>query len=169
LLGFSVTLAFRRSPVTGIEKHEIERRLEEIERISWETKRTVENIQRLVQRLVHRLLHPHHLTIKVTGELMAIEAGSQGTFIAQLEDNGNPVNLPVGSTFAWTADDTTATIAPSADSLSAVVTVTATDTATSITITATTTDPNGASVSGSVTVSIVPGVTHTFTVMVTQS
>ena len=100
---------------------------------------------------------------------MVIEAGSQGTFIAQLEDNGNPVNLPVGSTFAWTADDTAATIVPSADSLSAVVTVPATDTATSITITATTTDPNGASVSGSVTVSIVPGVTHTFTVMVTQA
>ena len=100
---------------------------------------------------------------------MAINAGSTGTFTAELEDNGTAIPLPAGSTFAWSSDDTNATLVPAADSLSVVVTVPATDTATSITVTAATTAPDGSTVSGSVTVPITPGVTHTFTVLVSQT
>lgn len=100
---------------------------------------------------------------------MAISVGTTGTFTAQLEDNGNPISLPSGSTFAWTSDDTNATLAPSADSTSVVVTVPATDTATSVTVTAGTTAPNGSTVYGSVTVPITPGVTHTYTILVSQT
>ena len=99
---------------------------------------------------------------------MAISQGATGTFAAQLEDNGNPIPLPSGSTFSWSADDTAATLAPSADTLSVVVTVPADDAATSITVTASTTAPDGSTVSGSVTVPIIPGVSHVFTVAVTQ-
>ena len=100
---------------------------------------------------------------------MAITAGATGTFSAQLEDNGNPIPLPSGSTFAWTSDDPNAQLAPSEDSLSVVVTVPSTDTVTSITVTAATVDPTGATVQGSVTVPVVPGEVHVFTVTVAQT
>lgn len=99
---------------------------------------------------------------------MATEAGKSGTFLAQLEDNGNPIPLPDGSTFGWQTDLPEATIVPSDDTLTAVITVPDTTTATSITVTASTTAPDGTPASGSVTVPIVPGVPHTFTVSVTQ-
>jgi hypothetical protein len=129
-------------------------------------------LERENRHLLHRILKHLHIstfTIKVTLEnKMAISVGTTGTFTAQLEDNGNPISLPSGSTFAWSADDTNAALAPSADSTSVVVTVPATDTATSITVTASTTAPDGSTVSGSVTVPITPGVAHTFTVLVSQ-
>lgn len=100
---------------------------------------------------------------------MAITVGATGTFSAQLEDNGNPIPLPSGSTFAWSTSDASATLAPSADTTSVVVTVPATDTATSITVTAETVAPDGNKVPGSVTVPVIPNVTHTFTVKVTQT
>ncbi len=134
--------------------------------------REILEMERGNRRLLHRILRHlglNHFTVAVSGDVMAINAGSTGTFTAELEDNGNAIPLPVGSTFAWTADDTNATLAPSADSLSVVVTVPATDTATSITVTASTTAPDGSTVSGSVTVPITPGVTHTFTVLVSQT
>ncbi len=111
----------------------------------------------------------HHYSISIRSSQMAISQGATGTFSAQLEDNGNPIPLPSGSTFAWSADDTNAQLAPSADTLSVVVTVPATDTATSITVTAETVAPDGNKVQGSVTVPIIPGVAHTFTVTVTQT
>lgn len=131
-------------------------------------------------KLLKRILHTdreilraiqslHHYSISVRSSQMAITQGATGTFAAQLEDNGNPISLPSGSTFAWTADDPNAVLAPSADSLSVVVSIPATDGATSITVTASTVDPNGQPVSGSVTVPIIPGVQHTFTVAVTQT
>ena len=121
-------------------------------------------------REIRRELKPHHhFTIRILGVPMAINAGSTGTFTAELEDNGIAIPLPAGSTFAWSADDTNAVLTPATDSLSVVVTVPASDTATSITVTAATTAPDGSTVSGSVTVPITPGVTHTFTVLVSQT
>lgn len=129
------------------------------------------DIRRELHDILHLLKHHHHrYSIRVTQEnsQMAISVGATGTFAAQLEDNGNPIPLPSGSTFAWSADDTNATLAPNADSTSVVVTIPATDTSTSITVTATTVAPDGNKVSGSLTVPIIPGVSHTFTVSVTQ-
>lgn len=119
--------------------------------------------------ILRELRSLHHYSISVRSNDMAISQGATGTFAAQLEDNGNPIPLPSGSTFAWSADDTNATLAPSADTLSVVVTVPATDTATSITVTAETVAPDGNKAQGSVTVPIIPGVAHTFTVTVTQT
>ena len=136
--------------------------------------REILELERGNRYLLHRILRHlglNHFTVKVSGGIMAINAGSTGTFTAELEDNGNVIPLPAGSTFAWSSDDTnwSTTLAPSADSTSVVVTVPATDTATSITVTASTTAPDGTTVSGSVTVPITPGVAHTFTVLVSQT
>ncbi len=158
---------------TTHELHEMIRKLEE------QTIELAEQDRRLweefsfLRRVIHRILEieesENHYTVKITGDTMAISVGSTGTFSAQLEDNGNPIPLPSGSTFAWSADDTNAQLAPSADTLSVVVTVPATDTATSTTVTAETIAPDGNKVQGSVTVPIIPGVSHTFTVTVTQT
>lgn len=121
-----------------------------------------------LRRIEKELQSLHHYSIHITGDSMAITVGATGTFSAQLEDNGNPISLPAGSTFTWSADDTNASLAPSADSTSVVVSVPATDASTSITVTASTVAPDGSTVQGSVTVPIIPGVAHTFTVSVTQ-
>lgn len=100
---------------------------------------------------------------------MAVVAGQGSDFGATLEDNGNPIGLPSGSTFAWSTDDPTDQIVPSADTTSATITVAATNTRPSITVTASTTAPDGSNVSGSVTTEIIPGtVPHTYTVTVSQ-
>ena len=128
-----------------------------------------ERENRHLLRRILKHLHISEFTIRITLEnQMAITIGSTGTFNAQLEDNGNPIPLPAGSTFAWSADDTNASLAPSADSNSVVVTVPASDTASAITVTASTTAPDGTTVTGSVTVPLIPNVAHTFTVAVTQ-
>ena len=96
-----------------------------------------------------------------------IQAGTSGTFAAVLNENGSPFALPSGSTFAWTADDASVVITPSADSTSAVVEVPAGDAGVSVTITATTT-VFGQTVSGSLTVPLNSS-PQTFTVVVTQT
>jgi hypothetical protein len=100
---------------------------------------------------------------------MAVEANQPAGFQALLEDNGNPIELPAGSTFAWSTDSDTDQIQPSDDTYTAKITVVdpPADRET-LTVTATTTDPDGNQVSGDVTVDIVPGVTHTYTVSVSQ-
>jgi len=137
--------------------------------LRWDFRLLQGEIRRILILIQRILNNEHHYTVKVTGAPMAITVGATGTFAAQLEDNGNPIPLPAGSTFAWTSDDSNAGITASSDTLTAVVSVPATDTATSITVTATTIDPDGKTVQGSVTVPIIPGVSHTFTVSVTQS
>ena len=100
-----------------------------------------------------------------------ITVGGQGTFVAQLLNNGVPMDLPAGSTWAWSDDDpnSTITLDPSDPTGGTVIiTVPASDTATQVTVTAATTDPNGAAVSGSLVVPIAPGVSI-FTVTVTQT
>jgi hypothetical protein len=134
--------------------------------------------ERLLTELVAEVRSLHHYSVYISRQrltqgdfLMAIGSitvGQTGTFAAQLEDNGSPIALPTGSTFAWTASDTTVTFETSADTLSTVVTVPAGDTGTSVTITASTTDPNGNPVAGSVTVAITPEAQQ-FTVTVTQT
>ena len=129
----------------------------------------LDRLQLLISlEILRELRSLHHYSISVRSSQMAISQGATGTFQAQLEDNGNPIPLPSGSTFAWTSDDANAQLAPSADTLSVVVTVPADDAATSITVTASTTAPDGSTVSGSVTVPIIPGVQHVFTVAVQQ-
>src|SRR5215469_4419862 len=122
-----------------------------------ELKAMIDRLEGRVDWLVEEIRHLRHqirelfefdeevnqFTVRITGDSMAITVGSTGTFTAQLEDNGNPIPLPAGSTFAWSADDTNASLAPSADTLSVVVSVPATDTATSITVTAETVAPDG--------------------------
>ena len=122
-----------------------------------------------LHRIEHEIQALHHYSIHIRSNQMAISQGATGTFAAQLEDNGNPIDLPSGSTFTWTTDDTNAVITPSADTLSATIAIAADDAATQIVVTATTVDPQGNPVAGSLTVPIIPGVAHTFTVQVTQT
>jgi hypothetical protein len=135
--------------------------------------------ERLLAVLVAEVRSLHHYSVSIflnttqlnQGDSLmigSITAGQTGTFAAQLADNGSPIALPAGSTFAWTASDTTVTFETSADTLSTVVTVPAGDTGTSVTITASTTDPSGNPVSGSLTVAITPEAQQ-FTVTVTQT
>ena len=72
-----------------------------------------ERENRHLLRRILKHLHISEFTIRITLENnMAITIGSTGTFNAQLEDNGNPIPLPAGSTFAWSADDTNASSGP---------------------------------------------------------
>lgn len=102
---------------------------------------------------------------------MAVQPGVGSGFAAVLEDNGNPISLPDGSTFAWSTDDPTDQIVVSPDTMSASITVSnpPADGRTTITVTADTTAPDGTDVSGEVTTDIVPAVEHTYTVTVTQT
>lgn len=124
----------------------------------------------ILRRIEHRL--EPRFTIRITQEsTMAIgniPAGSTGAFAAQLEDNGSPITLPSGSTFAWSASDATVTFATSADTTSTVATVPAGDPGTSVTITASTTAPDGTTASGTITVALTP-TPQQFSVSVTQT
>jgi hypothetical protein len=118
--------------------------------------------------IIIQLLSPHHYTVTVKELKMAdIPAGgAPGVFQAALNDNGTPIGLPAGATWNWTSNVPEAILTPTVDHVS--VSIPATSTATSITVTASTVDPNGKPVSGAITVPVVPGVVHNFTVTVTQ-
>jgi hypothetical protein len=100
-----------------------------------------------------------------------ITAGGQGSFTAQLLNNGVPISLPGGSSWSWSDDDPSSTITldpsdPTGGSV--IVTVPASDTAAQLTLSASTVDPTGATQTGSLVVPIAPGVSI-FTVTVTQT
>lgn len=101
---------------------------------------------------------------------MSVTAGVPSNFAAVLQDNGNAIALPSGSIFNWVTDDDTDQITVLVDDGSSVqITVTGANASrTQMTATADTTAPDGTDVSGSLTVDIIPGVTHTYTVSVSQ-
>lgn len=101
---------------------------------------------------------------------MAVQPGIASGFSATMEDNGNAIPLPPGSTFAWSTDDATDQISVSDDTTTATITVSdpPADGRTQLTATASAVAPDGNTVEGSVTVDIVPGVTHTYTITVSQ-
>lgn len=104
---------------------------------------------------------------------MSVTANTPSEFIAQMQDNGNPIDLPATSSFAWSTDDPTDTITPADPTDATVSTVLITvnnppASRTQLTATAEAADPTGADQSGSLTVDIIPGVTHTYTVSVSQ-
>lgn len=94
-----------------------------------------------------------------------INPGGIATFQAQLLDNGSAITAP--NPFTWTASDPSISLAPSADTTSAVATVPADTTLTSFEVTATTVDPTGASQSGSDSQTIIQP--QKFTVIVTRT
>jgi hypothetical protein len=97
---------------------------------------------------------------------MSVEAGGSAAFQATLQDNGNPIDAP--SPFTWSTEDPTDVIMVGAGSSTAKITVQANPARTTLTASASTTDPTGATQTGSVTIDVVPGVTHTYTVGVSQ-
>jgi hypothetical protein len=102
---------------------------------------------------------------------MAVTPGVASAFGATLQDNGNPIDLPPNSQWKFSTDDPTDVIQnQSQDGSVILVTVNppAGSTRNTLTVTADTTDPNGDDVSGSVTTDITPGVTHTYSVNVSQ-
>jgi hypothetical protein len=101
---------------------------------------------------------------------MAVSPGVAAGFAADMEDNGNPIDLPEGSSFAWVTDDSNDIISVSLDTTSAKITVPAdTDPArTELVVTVQAADPNGKMISGSVSVPITAGVEHTYTISVAQ-
>lgn len=129
----------------------------------------------LLQQVSHKiswLLAHHSFTVSIYQEtqmaLGNISAGSTGTFVAVLNDNGSPIALPTTSTFAWSSSDATVTFTESTDTTTVVALVPAGDLGTSVTITASTVGPDGITYSGSVTVALTP-VAQAYTVTVTQS
>lgn len=100
---------------------------------------------------------------------MAVQPGVPSNFNAVLEDNGNAIALPAGSIFDWTTDDDSDQISIlTEDGANAQITVQANTSRTQMTASASTTAPDGSTVEGSITVDIVPGVTHVYTVSVSQ-
>ena len=102
---------------------------------------------------------------------MSVQSGIASAFVAVLQDNGNPIELPAGSSFSWSTDDATDTIVPGGGVGTPTATITVNNPPsgrTTITVTATTTAPDGNSVSGMVTTDIITGVTHVYTVAVAQ-
>ena len=146
--------------MTGIEKHEIERRLEHLEEIARETNRTVENIQ----RLVHRLLHPRHTTpttISFQGDNMALVAGTTAVFTGTLTPAGSA--YPAGTTFTVTSNYPTVTPAVDVDGLTITVPLPADfvdDPANPLSITYTTSTfvPNPATAPASLTATVTPSI-----------
>ena len=129
------------------ELHRVEEDLEELFR-------EVRHLRYRVRDLEHQL-HHHHYRIRIEGD-MAITAGSTGTFQAQMTDQNSVPVTGFTPSFSWTADDTNATLQPSADTTSCVVTVPATDTTTTLNLTATATAPDGTTVTGSLAVTVTP-------------
>jgi hypothetical protein len=105
---------------------------------------------------------------------MAVSPGQAAAFGAQMQDNGNAIALPEGSSFLWTTDDPTDVIAPSAAAPdnSAFADITVSDPPatgrTTLTVTAGAVAPDGTNIEGSVTVDITAAVGHTFTIVVSQ-
>jgi hypothetical protein len=102
---------------------------------------------------------------------MAVSPGVAAGFAAMMEDNGNPIPLPEGSSFAWATDDADDVISVSAETTTAVITVPADTPAdrTELTVNVSAVDPTGTDITGSVTVPITPGVVHTYTITVAQA
>jgi len=102
---------------------------------------------------------------------MSVEAGKPRAFGAQMQDNGNVIDLTEGEVFSWSTDDSTDTIDVRGNQ-NEIASVTTTDPPSSgrnaVTVTATATDPDGNTQTGSVMVPIIPGVGHTFTISVAE-
>ena len=116
---------------------------------------------------------PHTYSIKVVKEnQMAVLPGRPSAFKAIMQDNGNPITPPDGTIYVWSTDDPTDLIEEkSIDGSSALVSITVTGDnpdRTELTATARTFDPDGKEISGSLTTEIVPGVEHTYTLVVQQ-
>ena len=102
---------------------------------------------------------------------MSVSSGIPSAFGAQLQDNGNAIELPAGSSFSWSTDDSTDTIVTGGGVGTPAANITVNNPPsgrTTITVTASTTAPDGTAVSGMVTTDIIVGVTHTYTVAVAQ-
>lgn len=131
-----------------------------------------QNVQiSLLRQVLIRLEPTYRVVVKQEGYMTTgVIVGGTGKFLAQLEDNGQPIALPAGSTWVWATNDTGTTVAADpADTTGGTVDVTipAGDTNTTVTITASTTDPTGATQSGSLTFPVLP-VPQKFTVTVSQ-
>ena len=93
-----------------------------------------------------------------------INAGSTGTFAATLLQNGAPLTTPPVPATVWTysCSDSSVTIAPSADTTSAVYSVPSNDTGTSFQAAASAVAPDGTTVTTPpLTVTLTPGTTST--------
>lgn len=105
------------------------------------------------------------------GERMerTITAGSSGKFQSAMLDNGQPIGLGPGATWAWTADLPSAQLTPDpADPTGATedVYIPGTETATNFNIVAATQDPTGAAISATLNVQITSP--HTYSVQLNQ-
>jgi hypothetical protein len=113
----------------GIEKSEIERRLEYLENVGWRIEHGVEKIE----RMVHRLLHPTHnpltaaIAVQFTGDsvmdsvTLTVGQTSQASIVPLLADGVTPSGGVV-STVSYTFSDPSATVVINADGLTATVT-----------------------------------------------
>lgn len=139
-------------------------------------------ILHVLERLNRKI--PDHYSIRVTQETpMAIgniPAGSSGQLGAELLMNGSPYVIPSGSSYVFTptftADDPSVTLTPATTDESGgtlpltgqiVVNVPAADTGASVTVTVMAADPNGNTLSQSLTIALTPEA-QTFTISLTQ-
>jgi hypothetical protein len=131
-----------------------------------EVYRRIGRLEHLIERVLH-LLESHVVYTAILifeGNSMIgnINAGSTGTFAATLLQNGAPLATPPASPTVWTysCSDPSVTIAPSADTTSAVYSVPSNDTGTSFQAAASATAPDGTTVTTPpLTVTLTPGTT----------
>lgn len=126
-------------------------------------------LEKMFWRLIHHLA-PNRFTIRITQE-SNMQAGSTGSFLAQLQDNGSTIPTPAGTSFTWNTSDTTVTITPGADTTTATLTVPADSTSTSLTVSATCTAPDGSVASGSLVLTLTPGTgaAQKYSIAITQT
>ena len=141
---------------------------QEVLRLLREDHRKIERIEHLLEI---RVVYTAVLAQEGTMAIGNINAGSTGTFAATLLENG--VAVVPQPTLVWTysCSDPTVTIAPSADTTSAVYSVPSNDTGTSFQAAASTIAPDGSTVTTPpLTVTLTPGTTSVvFTASIAQT
>jgi hypothetical protein len=144
---------------------------------------TVQRHQLHVSKLILKTLRdilevtkPHTYRLIVTKEQpnMSVQPGIGAGFKVIMQDNGNPIDPPVGTVYEWMTDDNTDTIedlsiAQDASLVKITTTDPPTEGRTQLTATASATDPAGEVISCELTTDIVPGVSHTYTLEVQQT
>lgn len=103
---------------------------------------------------------------------MSVQPGIGSAFKAIMQDNGNAITPPDGTVYRWSTEDPSDLIEEkSIDGSFALVSITVTGDnpdRTTMQLTSKTADPDGNEITGTLTVDIVPGVKHTYTLLLQQ-
>jgi hypothetical protein len=145
------------------------------------------HFERKVLRLLHEILceirgeqPPAVFTVQIASiqenamsTTPIIVQGTPASFFASLLENGSPYVAPAGSTYVpsytWSASDPGLLLTPSSDTTSVSITDPTSDTATTATLGVSTVAPDGSTATGTLVVTLQPGVANVFSVNIAPS